>query len=257
MRLQALDPLLAGREAAPAAEAASAGTAAKAALPALPRPFAVALMLMTHEWFLLEIVHDVEQFILRDQMAQGENEVTVDDVQRELRRVLRGLRRRRPPGSPLGENIRRGRLGPRHLTALGVVAENEGLTVGELASRLGISLTAASQIASELSTAELVRREEDQDDRRRTLVRLHEQRSRHVRDWLASCARADRRGARAGLDPPDRAALVRGLAALADGFEAAAPPRRCPSDSRRAALSWSATSHRPKGDPWPRSGSRK
>src|SRR3954447_18326219 len=117
-------------------------------------------------------------------------ETPVEDVQRELRRVLRALRHRRGPASPgLREHFMRGRLGPRHAAALGVIADAEGLTVGDLAARMGVSLAAASQRAGELTLADLVQRAEDPGDRRRTLVTLHERRRHHVRDWLDERAR--------------------------------------------------------------------
>jgi DNA-binding MarR family transcriptional regulator len=153
-----------------------------------------------------------------------EDEPGVQDVQRELRRVLRGLRRRGPIFAGLAENFRKGRLGPRHALALAVVAREEPLTVGDLAKQLGLSLPNASQVASDLNMADLVQRTEDQIDRRRTIVTLHEHRRHHVRDWLDERARPIA-AALDRLDPADREGLVRGLAALADELEAAAPDR--------------------------------
>jgi DNA-binding MarR family transcriptional regulator len=156
-----------------------------------------------------------------------QHEVRVDDVQRQLRRVLRALRRRRPVTRELSENFRKGRLGPRHAAALAVITDEEGLTVGDIARRLGVSLAAASQIASELTTADLVQRTEDQGDRRRTRVALHEHRRHVVRDWLDERAQPVA-AALARLDPDERAAFVRGLTLLAEELEAAAPPRQRP-----------------------------
>jgi DNA-binding MarR family transcriptional regulator len=152
----------------------------------------------------------------------------VEAVQQELRRVLRALRRRRRISPELSENFRKGRLGPRHAAALHVIAHEEGerLAVGDLAKQMGIALAAASQIASELNMADLVQRTEDQIDRRRTLVTLHEHRRHVVQDWLDERARPIA-AALARLEPDDRDALVRGLAALADELEQAAPPKHC------------------------------
>lgn len=152
----------------------------------------------------------------------------VEDVQRELRRVLRALRRRRRSSPSLAENFRKGRLGPRHAAALHAIAHEEGepMAVGDLAKRMGISLAAASQIASELNMADLVQRNEDQGDRRRTLVTLHEHRRHVVQDWLDERAQPIA-AALERLEADDRDAFVRGLAALADELERSAPPRHC------------------------------
>jgi DNA-binding MarR family transcriptional regulator len=156
---------------------------------------------------------------------ESESPVAVEDVQRELRRVLRGLRRRGPFFAGLAENFRKGRLGPRHAIALTVVAREEPLTVGDLADHLGLSLANASQVASDLNMADLVQRTEDQLDRRRTIVTLHEHRRHLVHDWLAERARPIA-AALDRLDQADREGLLRGLVALADELEAAAP-RHC------------------------------
>src|SRR3954447_19248973 len=148
----------------------------------------------------------------------------VEAVQHELRRVLRGLRRRHHVGAGIARNFRQGRLGPRHAAALAWIADNEGLTVGDLAARLGLSLPNASQVVSDLSMADLVQRTEDPLDRRRTVVTVHEHMRHHVRDWLDERAQPIA-AALATLDPSDRAALVRGLAALADQFEQATTKR--------------------------------
>lgn len=151
-------------------------------------------------------------------------------VQEQLRRVLRALRHRRhgiPPEIAGAMRIRG--LGPRHVAALAVIARDEGLAVGDLAERLGLSLTAASLLASELNMATLVERVEDQADRRRTLLHVAERFRPWVRDWLDERARPFRRTLDR-LSPAQRQALAEGLAALAAELEDAAPaeahPRR-------------------------------
>jgi DNA-binding MarR family transcriptional regulator len=149
-------------------------------------------------------------------------------LQEQLRRVLRALRHRRHGLHPaIVDAMRICRLGPRHIAALNVVARDEGLSVGDLAERLGVSLTAASLMASGLNMATLVERVEDQTDRRRTLIYVAERWRPWVRDWLDDRARP-LRAALDRLEPAQRDSLAAGLAALAEELEAAAPatPRR-------------------------------
>jgi DNA-binding MarR family transcriptional regulator len=146
-------------------------------------------------------------------------------LQTALRRVLRGLRRRPRFAPSLREPFRHGRLGPRHAAALAVVAREEPLSVGDLSRHLGLSLTTASLLASELAAATLVERREDESDRRRTILAVAERWRPLVHDWLDE--RAEPLGrALARLDAGDRDALLRGLSALADELEAG-PPHGC------------------------------
>jgi DNA-binding MarR family transcriptional regulator len=142
------------------------------------------------------------------------------ELRHQLHRVMRGLRGRRPPG------FGRGRLGPRHAGALATIAASEGMTVGDLAERLGVGLTAASQIAGELSAAGLVRRSEDPADRRRTLVHLDDARRDELREWLAARSRP-LEATLERLSTDERAAFLRGLRLLADELESSAPRRHC------------------------------
>lgn len=149
----------------------------------------------------------------------------VVELQRVLRRVLRGLRRRSRIGPDFREPFVNCGLGPRHAAALAVVGREEPLSVGELAKHMEITLTAASLIASELAGGTLVDRTEDQNDRRRTILSIAERWRPGVEDWLEARAEPLHR-ALTRLDEPDRAALLRGLAALADELEP--PGKRCP-----------------------------
>lgn len=156
-------------------------------------------------------------------MRELRNDEDVLRLQEQLRRVLRALRHRRHGLHPaIVDAMRNGRLGPRHVAALNVVARDEGLSVGDLAERLGVSLTAASLMTSELSTATLVERVEDPTDRRRTLIYVAERWRPWVRDWLDDRARP-LRAALDRLEPAQREALAAGLAALAEELEAATP----------------------------------
>jgi DNA-binding MarR family transcriptional regulator len=65
-------------------------------------------------------------------------------------------------------------LGRRHARALLAVAAAEPVSVSALAGRLGLLLSTTSTIVGELSRAGLLERSEDERDRRRTLVRVHD-----------------------------------------------------------------------------------
>ena len=75
-------------------------------------------------------------------------------------------------------------VGRRHVAVLAQVGTHEGETVGDLARALGLSLPAASKLTTELERHELVRRREDPDDRRRTVVELNERTAERIRAWL-------------------------------------------------------------------------
>jgi len=66
-------------------------------------------------------------------------------------------------------------LGRRHVRALLAVAAAEPVSVTDLAARLGLLLSTTSTIVGELSRAGLLERNEDEHDRRRTLVRVHDE----------------------------------------------------------------------------------
>lgn len=64
-------------------------------------------------------------------------------------------------------------LGLRHLTPLIVIAVHGPLAVGELARHLALNPATTSQLVNELSRGGLVARQEDEADRRRTLLTIH------------------------------------------------------------------------------------
>ncbi|MCL4443724.1 MAG: MarR family winged helix-turn-helix transcriptional regulator [Actinobacteria bacterium] len=65
-------------------------------------------------------------------------------------------------------------LAPRHIHALIQVGAAGQLSVSQLADRLGVALTTASLLASQLAAVGLVERKEDPDDHRRTLIKVPE-----------------------------------------------------------------------------------
>jgi DNA-binding MarR family transcriptional regulator len=104
-----------------------------------------------------------------------------------------------------------------------MVSLEEGLTVGELASRVGLAPATTSMLANELNRAGLLVRREDDDDRRRTILSVPERHRVVIEDdarrRIAPLQRAlDRLGPR-GADQ-----LLAGLRMLANelGAEASA-----------------------------------
>jgi DNA-binding MarR family transcriptional regulator len=148
----------------------------------------------------------------------------VQELRRLLRRVLRGLwRRRRAPAELEPVLVADGPpLGPRHMGLLVHVGTEGERTVGELADELGLSLPAASTLARELEDHNLVHRREAIEDKRRTVVDLNALTEKRVRSWL------DRRDAPlretlAALDETEREAFLKGLRALADALMEESP----------------------------------
>jgi DNA-binding MarR family transcriptional regulator len=137
------------------------------------------------------------------------------ELRRLLRQVLRGLWARRRPSPELDRLVGGApRIGRRHVAVLSQVGAGDGQTVGDLARTLGLSLPATSKLTTELEHHGLVRRREDPDDRRRTVVELDEQTAAPVRAWLDGRNRPLQQ-ALAALTPEERQAFLKGLRALA------------------------------------------
>jgi DNA-binding MarR family transcriptional regulator len=97
-------------------------------------------------------------------------------------RVIRGMRRwqdRAAPPAPLS---------PRHIAALEQI-RNGPVTVGELASRLGLTLPTVSGVLADLDRASLVERRPDPADRRRTIVQIIPAQATLIGQWLDGAAR--------------------------------------------------------------------
>ena len=86
-------------------------------------------------------------------------------------------------------------------------------------TRFRLSLPAASKLTTDLEHHRLVRRREDPEDRRRTVVDLDPQTGERVRAWLEQRDRPLER-ALAALSPDERAAFLKGLRALAEALKA-------------------------------------
>jgi DNA-binding MarR family transcriptional regulator len=99
-------------------------------------------------------------------------------------RVIRGMRRwqdRAAPAAPAA-------LSPRHVAALEQIRGGP-VTVGELASRLGLTLPTVSGVLADLDRAGLVERRPDPADRRRTIVQISPGQAALIGQWLDGAAR--------------------------------------------------------------------
>jgi DNA-binding MarR family transcriptional regulator len=98
--------------------------------------------------------------------------------------TLHDLKSAVPAPMPMRGAMERSSLGKRHATALLAVAAAEPIGVSELAKRLGLLLSSTSTLVGELSRAGMVVRTEDDHDRRRTIVRVHEDYRDAMEVWL-------------------------------------------------------------------------
>jgi DNA-binding MarR family transcriptional regulator len=99
-------------------------------------------------------------------------------------RVIRGMRRwqdRAAPPAPAP-------LSPRHVAALEQIRGGP-VTVGELASRLGLTLPTVSGVLADLDRGGLVERRPDPADRRRTIVQISPGQATLIGQWLDGAAR--------------------------------------------------------------------
>jgi DNA-binding MarR family transcriptional regulator len=122
-----------------------------------------------------------------------------------LQRLSRDSRRRQCESIPSV-------LGPRHVSALQQLREKP-LSVGDLAARLGLSLSTVSGVVSELDAAGFVQRTTDAGDRRRTIVEIVPGQRARVEEWLDG-ASAPLARVLAQLADDERAAFFKALALL-------------------------------------------
>jgi DNA-binding MarR family transcriptional regulator len=98
-------------------------------------------------------------------------------------RVMRGMRRWQDHAAPPSPAP----LGPRHIAALEQIRGGP-LTVGELASRLGLTLPTVSGVLADLDRAGFIERRPDPADRRRTIVAITATQATLVGEWLDGAA---------------------------------------------------------------------
>ncbi len=98
-------------------------------------------------------------------------------------RVIRGMRRWQDRAAP----ATRGPLTPRHVAALEQLRGGP-VTVGELADRLGLTMSTVSGVLADLDRAGLVERRPDPADRRRTIVEVAPAQAGLIGQWLDGAA---------------------------------------------------------------------
>jgi DNA-binding MarR family transcriptional regulator len=153
---------------------------------------------------------------------------SVDGRTLELLHLLRAISMPSRPTRGLAGLLRGagGALGPRHLPLLLMLSLEENLTVGELASRVGLAPATTSMLANELNRAGLLLRREDEDDRRRTILGVSEQHRAviedHARLRIAPLQRALARLGDRGADQ-----LLAALRVLATELEAEGSAEGC------------------------------
>jgi DNA-binding MarR family transcriptional regulator len=101
-----------------------------------------------------------------------------------FRRVSRGMRRWQDGSAPASTAP----LSPRHIAALEQLLGSP-LTVGELASRLGLTLPTVSGVLADLDRAGFIERHPDPADRRRTIVHVIPAQAALITQWLDGAAR--------------------------------------------------------------------
>ncbi|HEY4451239.1 MAG TPA: MarR family winged helix-turn-helix transcriptional regulator [Solirubrobacteraceae bacterium] len=164
----------------------------------------------------------------RQQAAEVEQQLS--ELTALLPVTLHDLKNAAPAPMPMRDAMERASLGKRHASALLTVAGAEPIGVSELAKRLGLLLSSTSTIVGELSRAGLVQRSEDEHDRRRTIVRVHEDYRDAMGGWIEG-ALAPIRNTLERLSPAARAHFMQGWRIL--GEEAAARGGGEDEDCRR------------------------
>ncbi len=115
------------------------------------------------------------------------------------------------------------RLTPTQMKVLLNLSAREQMTVGEIATGLGISMPAASELVDRLVDAGRLARSSDPADRRRVLVTATPD-SRQIAMDLRNLRRAQLRCALQQFTPEERPMFIRSLEALATGLQHCSVP---------------------------------
>ena len=121
--------------------------------------------------------------VLADEADSSEHSALCLRLMQLFPRVTRGMRRWQDRAAPVPSP-----LSPRHVAALEQLRDGP-LTVGELASRLGLTLPTVSGVLADLDRAALVERRPDPADRRRTIVQVNPGQADLIGQWLDGAAK--------------------------------------------------------------------
>jgi DNA-binding MarR family transcriptional regulator len=122
-----------------------------------------------------------------------------------FRRVSRGMRRWQDRAAPPATAP----LSPRHVAALEQLLGGP-VTVSELASRLGLTLTTVSGVLADLDRAGFIERHPDPADRRRTIVQVIPAQAALIGEWLDGAAKPLAR-VLDKLSPSEQAAFLKAM----------------------------------------------
>src|SRR5579859_473885 len=120
---------------------------------------------------------------MADEKGGSEHSVLCLRLMQLFPRVTRGMRRWQDRAAPAPAA-----LSPRHVAALEQIRD-QPITVGELATRLGLTLPTVSGVLADLDRAGLVERHPDPADRRRTIVQVIPCQATLIGHWLDGAAR--------------------------------------------------------------------
>ena len=137
--------------------------------------------------------------------ANDKEQATIDAIVDALPEIVRGITATRNGLSP--------GLRAAQVRALLRIAREEGLTMGDLARQIGVSLAAASQVVEQLVTLNLVTRERSATDRRVVRLNLTAHAHAEIDEALARRA-AQVREVCEQLSPDEARAFARGMALL-------------------------------------------
>jgi DNA-binding MarR family transcriptional regulator len=115
---------------------------------------------------------------------QDHIEADVKELAGAIRSVVGALKRGRSQPEPFASAFKQAALGPRHIPVAMTVALLGELSVSDLAEQLDLSLSTTSLMVGELSRAGILERSEDENDRRRTLVRVHDAYRADLDAWM-------------------------------------------------------------------------
>ena len=121
---------------------------------------------------------------MAEEAATPQHSVMCLRLMQVFRRVSRGMRRWQDGAAPPATAP----LSPRHVAALEQLLGGP-VTVSELASRLGLTLTTVSGVLADLDRAGFIERHPDPADRRRTIVQVVPAQAALIGEWLDGAAR--------------------------------------------------------------------
>ncbi|HEX7992659.1 MAG TPA: MarR family winged helix-turn-helix transcriptional regulator [Streptosporangiaceae bacterium] len=143
---------------------------------------------------------------MTDQAGGSEHSVLCLRLMQLFPRVTRGMRRWQDRSAPAPAAFP---LSPRHVAALEQIRGGP-LSVGELASRLGLTLPTVSGVLADLDRAGLIERRPDPADRRRTIVQIMADQATLIGQWLDGAAQPLAR-VLAKLTPGEQEAFLKAM----------------------------------------------